>query len=215
MESELPKLYVQKISCNCLGPWLLLKESGIPFELVVVDITKGDSHTPEFLALNPMGKVPVFVGHDGMVVWESNTIMRYICEKYPVPDHFFPRDVNLRGRVEMALDWRQSVLMPNLCKVAYPQLGFSKDSSRIQEGKEALNKDLKVLTDFFLHETPFIGGTMPCIADYAIALPLLYLYVTDYRTPGKVREYLETLASKTPSWNEVTLELKNFMSSLK
>ena len=44
---------------------------------------------------------------------------------------------------------------------------------------------------------------MPCIADYAIALPLLYLYVTDYRTPGKVREYLETLASKTPSWNEV------------
>ena len=95
MESELPKLYVQKISCNCLGPWLLLKESGIPFELVVVDITKGDSHTPEFLALNPMGKVPVFVGHDGMVVWESNTIMRYICEKYPVPDHFFPRCASL------------------------------------------------------------------------------------------------------------------------
>lgn len=74
---------------------------------------------------------------------------------------------------------------------------------------------MKVLTDFFLHETPFIGGTAPCIADYAIALPLLYLYATDYRTPSKVREYLETLASKTPSWNGVTEELKNFMSSLK
>ena len=88
---ELPKLYVHKISCNCLGPWLLLKEAGIPFELVVVDVTKGDSHTPEFLALNPMGKVPVFVNADGTVVWESNTIMRYIAEYFDIPDSFFPR----------------------------------------------------------------------------------------------------------------------------
>lgn len=194
---------------------MLLKESGIPFELIILDPTRGETHTPDFLAMNPMGKLPVFVGPDGTVVWETNTIMRYICEKYAMAEKFYPREVNLRGRVEMALDWRQSVLMPSLMKVTYPYLGFSKDKSQINDGKLALDRDLKVLTDFFLRETPFIGGSLPCIADYAIALPLLYLYATDYRTPAKVRDYLETLASRTPCWNEVTEDLKNFMSTLK
>jgi glutathione S-transferase len=198
-----------------MGPWMLLRESNIPFDLIEVDFAKGDTHTPEFLSMNPMGKVPTYVEADGSVIWESNAIMRYICERHGVPEHFYPRDVNLRGRLEMALDWRQTVLYPNLTKVTYPYLGFSKDKTKIAEGKAALDKDLKVLTDFFLRETPFIGGAMPCIADYAIGLPLLYLYATDYRNPAKVREYLENLASKTPCWNEVTDALKEFMSALR
>ena len=114
----------------------------------------------------------------------------------------------------MALDWRQTVLFPNVAKLSYPALRFSKDRSRVVEGKEALNKDLKVLADFFLRETPFIGGALPCIADYSIALPLVYLYATDYPIPAKIREYLENLASKTPAWNEVTDEIKRYISRL-
>eukprot|EP00993_Chasmostoma_nieuportense_P002427 NODE_3222_length_1007_cov_169.346591_g3076_i0.p1 GENE.NODE_3222_length_1007_cov_169.346591_g3076_i0~~NODE_3222_length_1007_cov_169.346591_g3076_i0.p1 ORF type:complete len:288 (-),score=72.79 NODE_3222_length_1007_cov_169.346591_g3076_i0:142-960(-) len=210
-----PTLYVYKLSANCLAPWLLLMEAKIPFVLIEVDITRGESHTPEFLSMNPMGKVPTFVDTDGTVIWESNTIMRFICEKHRVPEHLYPHDVNLRARIEMAMDWRQTVLYPNLTNVAFPFLGFSKDRSRIAEGKQSLDKDLKVLTDFYLRETPFIGGARPCIADYSIALPLLYLYRTDYRTPVKVREYLENLASQTPDWNEVTDALKNFMANLR
>jgi glutathione S-transferase len=211
----LPKLYVHKVSTNCLGPWLLLKEAGIPFELIELDLARGDTHTPEFLSMNPMGKVPTYLETDGTVIFESNSIMRFICEKYCVPEHFYPHDVNLRGRIEMALDWRQTVLYPNVVKVAYPSLGMSKDRSKVKEGQLALTKDLKVLTDYFLRETPFIGGALPSIADYSVALPLLYLYSTEYQTPVKVREYLDNLASKTPSWNEVTDALKNFMASLK
>eukprot|EP00667_Euglena_gracilis_P017139 EG_transcript_18028 len=213
--SALPKLYVHRISADSLAPWMLLREKGIKCEVIAVDPTRGETHDPDFLAMNPMGQLPVFVGPDSSVIWESNTILRYICEKWPYAERFYSRDVNLRGRIEMALDWKQSTLMPSLMKVAYPYLGFSKDKSQINDGKVALDQNLKVLTDFFLRETPFIGGIEPCIADYAIALPLLYLYVTEYRTSPKVREYLETLAAKTPSWNEVTEDLKNFMSTLK
>jgi glutathione S-transferase len=212
-DAPLPKLYIHQLSTNCMGPWMLLRESGIPFDLIEVDFLRGDTHTPEFLSMNPMGKVPTYVESDGSVIWESNAIMRYICERHAVPEHYYPRDVNLRGRIEMALDWRQTVLYPNLTKVTYPYLQFSKDRSKITEGKAALDKDLKVLTDFFLRETPFIGGAMPCIADYAIGLPLLYLYATDYRNPAKVREYLENLAGKTPCWNEITDALKDYMST--
>eukprot|EP00999_Lentomonas_sp_LEN2_P000061 NODE_1060_length_1030_cov_117.228128_g1015_i0.p1 GENE.NODE_1060_length_1030_cov_117.228128_g1015_i0~~NODE_1060_length_1030_cov_117.228128_g1015_i0.p1 ORF type:complete len:317 (+),score=70.57 NODE_1060_length_1030_cov_117.228128_g1015_i0:73-951(+) len=209
---RIPKLFVTRVSANCLGPWLLLRESGIPFELVDVDVGKGETHTPAFLAMNPMGKVPTFADTDGTVIWESNAIMRYICMRYEVADKFFPASVQLRGRIEMALDWRQTVLYPNLAKVAYPFLGFSKDRSKIAEGKAALDKDLKVLMDFFLHETPFIGGATACIADYSVGLALLYVYATDFKTPARVKEYLENLAAQCPHWNEVTEALKNYMA---
>ena len=114
----------------------------------------------------------------------------------------------------MALDWRQTVLYPNLAKLCYPAMGFSKDKSRVSEGRENLDKDLRILSDFFLRETPFIGGALPCVADYSIGLPLLLLYATDYRIPAKIREYLENLASKTPAWNEVTEDLKRYIARL-
>jgi glutathione S-transferase len=209
------RLYIHHISADSLGPWMLLRQTCLPADLVFVDPTRAETQDPGFLAMNPMGELPVFVSPDGTVVWEPNTILRYICEKFPAAEHFYPRDVNLRGRVDMALDWRQSTLMPALEKVAYPYLGFSKDKSRINEGKADLDQNLRVLTDFFLRETPFIGGSIPSIADYSVALPLLYLYGTDYRLSPKVRDYLETLAGATPAWNEVTENLKNFMATLK
>ena len=88
---KVPKLYVAKISANCLGPWLLLKEIGVPFELVEVDILNGDNHTREFLAMNPMGQVPTYAETDGTVIWESNAIMRFICDRHHVPKHYYPK----------------------------------------------------------------------------------------------------------------------------
>lgn len=192
-----------------------MKSAGIPFEFVEVDIAEGDNRSLEFLAMNPLGQVPTYAETDGTVIWESNAILRFICDRHIVPRHMYPKEqTNLKGRIEMALDWRQTALYPNIAKLSYPALRFSKDKSRVAEGKEALEKDLKILVEFFLRETPFIGGALPCIADYAVGLPLLYLYATDFAIPYKVREYLENLASKTPAWNEVTEELKRYISRL-
>jgi len=210
---NLPRLYIHPIAADSLGPWMVLKEAGIPAELIIVDPIHGETNTSDFLAMNPTGKLPVFVGTDGAVIWGTNSVLRYLAERYPQAEHFYPRDANLRGRVEMALDWRFTSLLPPLQKVTYPALGWSGDHERSADAKIVLDGVLRVLTDFYLRETPFIGGLTPCIADYSVALPLLYLYATDYRTPAKVREYLEAIAAKTPCWNEVTEELKNFMTT--
>eukprot|EP00994_Dinema_validum_P001182 NODE_1235_length_1041_cov_194.218750_g946_i0.p1 GENE.NODE_1235_length_1041_cov_194.218750_g946_i0~~NODE_1235_length_1041_cov_194.218750_g946_i0.p1 ORF type:complete len:286 (-),score=32.32 NODE_1235_length_1041_cov_194.218750_g946_i0:133-990(-) len=209
----IPKLYVNKLSANCMGPWILLREANIHFELM--DVQMQDCKSADFLSMNPMGKVPTYMDSDGSVIWESNSIMRFICEKHNVDERFFPHESNLRGRIEMALDWRQTVLYPDVANVAYPALGWTQDKSKINEGKLALDKHLKILTDFFLRETPFIGGALPCIADYAIGLLLLYLYRAEYRVPTKVRAYVEELAHKTPSWNEVTNALNKYTSNLR
>ena len=59
---------------------LFLEEAGIPYEPIPVDTRKGDQHKPEFLAINPNGKVPAIVDGDA-VVFDSNAILLYLAEK--------------------------------------------------------------------------------------------------------------------------------------
>src|ERR1700690_282235 len=59
---------------------LFLEESGLPYDLVPVDTRKGDQFKPEFLAVNPNGKVPA-IDDNGVFVFDSNAILLYLAEK--------------------------------------------------------------------------------------------------------------------------------------
>jgi glutathione S-transferase len=60
----------------------LLEELGLPYEIEITDVRAGAGQTPEFLAINPMGKVPAIVD-DGEAVAETGAICLYIGDKYP------------------------------------------------------------------------------------------------------------------------------------
>src|SRR3954453_17758212 len=59
---------------------LFLEESGLPYELIPVDTRKGEQFKPEFLKVNPNGKVPA-IDDDGVFVFDSNAILLYLGEK--------------------------------------------------------------------------------------------------------------------------------------
>jgi GST-like protein len=59
---------------------LMLEECGLPYEPVPVDTRKGEQHKPDFLAINPNGKVPAIVDGDA-TVFDSNAILLYLAEK--------------------------------------------------------------------------------------------------------------------------------------
>jgi GST-like protein len=78
---------------------LMLEECGLAYEPVPVDTRKGQQHTPEFLAINPNGKVPVIVDDDA-TVFDSNAILLYLAEK---TGKFLPANTpKLRGEL---LSW--------------------------------------------------------------------------------------------------------------
>jgi glutathione S-transferase len=74
----LMKLYNVAYSGNSYKVRLLLAQLGIPYELIEVDILKGESRTPEFLKINPNGRTPV-LDDNGFVLAESNAIMAYLA----------------------------------------------------------------------------------------------------------------------------------------
>jgi glutathione S-transferase len=77
---------------------LLLRQLGIPFERVEVDILAGATRTPEFLRRNPNGRIPVLELPDGTQLAESNAIQCYLAEGTP----FLPEDRVARAQV---LQW--------------------------------------------------------------------------------------------------------------
>jgi glutathione S-transferase len=72
------RLYDSAISGNSYKVRLLAAQLGIPLEIVPVDILRGESRTPEFLALNPNGRTPV-IDDAGFVLAESNAILAYLA----------------------------------------------------------------------------------------------------------------------------------------
>ena len=75
-----------------------LQELGVPFEAITVDLPAGEHRRPEFLKLNPAGKLPVLVDGD-VVLTESVAIARYLAEKY-AEKGFLARDLAQRAQVD-------------------------------------------------------------------------------------------------------------------
>ena len=74
------RLYDNHLSGNGYKPRLLLAHLGRSYERVELDILKGETRTPEFLAVNPNGRIPVLVLQDGARIAESNAILFFLAE---------------------------------------------------------------------------------------------------------------------------------------
>ena len=89
------KLHVFPPSPNAKKVMVMADEAKLPVEIQIVDLTKGEQKTPEFLALNPNGKMPVLEFDDGTSLWESNAIVNKLADMggsdlFPKSDARFP-----------------------------------------------------------------------------------------------------------------------------
>jgi GSH-dependent disulfide-bond oxidoreductase len=99
---------------NCQKIAIMLEECELPYEIVPVNITRGEQFSPEFLKLNPNNRVPAILDPDGpggkpISVFESGAILLYLSEK---TGRFMPKDVRARIRVHEWLFWQVSALGP-------------------------------------------------------------------------------------------------------
>ena len=103
-------LYSMQRSGNCYKVRLALAQLGVPHRLVEVDILKGESRTPDFLAMNPSGHVPLLEVTPGRYLPESNAILWYIAGGSPLA----PEDRIDRAEALQWMFFEQHSLEPNL-----------------------------------------------------------------------------------------------------
>jgi glutathione S-transferase len=109
------RLFDYLISGNGYKVRLLLTQLGVPFERIELNITKGETRTPEFLRKFPNGRIPAVELDDGKLLFESNAIISYFAEGTP----FMPADRFQRAQVLQWLFFEQYSHEPYIASVRY------------------------------------------------------------------------------------------------
>jgi glutathione S-transferase len=101
-------LYATAGSGNCFKPILLMKQLDLPFATVLVDVLKGETRKPDYLAINPAGTVPYLRLSDGRGIGESNAMLWYLAEG----SHLVAADPYQRAKMLQWMFFEQSSLEP-------------------------------------------------------------------------------------------------------
>ena len=160
------KVYGDYKSGNCYKVKLMLTLLGIPYEWIDIDILKGDTQTPKFLAKNPNGKVPVLELEDGTCLWESNAILNFLADG----SEFLPTEPRLRTQVLQWQFFEQYSHEPYIAVARFIQFYLNMPEDRLEEYKTTHKggyKALKVM-ERQLQATPYLVGEQFSIADIAL-----------------------------------------------
>ena len=159
-------LYGMTGSGNCYKPALLMKQLGIPFRWQEVNLLKGESHTSEFLALNPVGKVPTLVLPDSRTLSESNAMLCYLAEGSPM----LPADRYARAQVLQWMFFEQYSHEPYIATVRFWIKFLDKREAWAEKIADARKKGVAALgvMEQQLAKTPFLTGEVYSVADIAL-----------------------------------------------
>jgi glutathione S-transferase len=151
------KLYDFKSSPNCQRVKVVLAEKNLPYEIVPIDLRKQEQKTPEYLKMNPYGKVPVLTD-DGTVLYESLIINEYLEEKYPNPP-LLPKDPARKANARILIDYGMAHFDNAYQKLRMETMKEAKDQSQpiIDGAKNELRKLLQRFEDQLGEQSYMMG----------------------------------------------------------
>jgi len=191
------KILGKPTSINVRKVLWLCEELALPYALEPWGAGYRDTNTPEFLVLNPNAMVPVVVDGDA-VLWESNTICRYLAGKAG-RDDLLPRDVLARARVEQWMDWQAGDLN-NAWRYAFMSLvrrsPAHQDDAALAASAAAWNRHMAILEGQLERSGGFVAGPTFTLADIVIGLSVNRWFMTPIERPALpgVQAYYDRLA---------------------
>ena len=203
------KLYSHPFSTAGRPVRLLLAEKGIACEEVFVDLMQGAHHQEPYASLNPSKMVPM-LEDDGFRLTESSAILKYLAEKYDLPE--YPKALQARARVNEAMDFLNTQFYRDFgYGVVYPQL-FPHHQRRSDEahagciewGQKGAKRWLEVLDKHYLGNRAYLAGDTITIADYLGSgiISIGELVGIDFADYPNLRAWLGRM-KQLPHWGEV------------
>lgn len=176
------KIWGRRNSIHTQRVLWICTEIGLPFELILASATMGpDGHisggggafgvvdTAEYRAMNPNGTIPT-IDDDGFVLWESNTICRYLAQTHD-PQALFGDDLKTLGLASQWMDWTNTQLEPALHILVMELVRLAEDErnpANVEETRRGVLPALQRL-DNHLGTRPYVAGDRFTIGDIAPA----------------------------------------------
>ena len=157
----------------CQKVRVVLAEKDLEYERVHVDLHKQEQRAPEFLKLNPYGKVPVLIDED-VVIYDSTIINEYLNEEYPNPP-LMPEDSAGRARVRLLEDFADNSFTPpaGMILTELHKAEGERDAERVRRYQTEISRVLGRL-EVMLEGKPYLAGEFS-LADVAFAPRVLTL----------------------------------------
>ena len=199
-------LYCGRMSGNSARAAFALLEADAGHRVHVLDTRKGENRAPDYLALNPMGKVPAFADGD-FKLWESNAIGWYVAEKRPAA-RLLPDSIEGRASVHRWLFFQTGHVTPacvtvfrNTNQRMQAYWNAAADPKALEGGRKELARYLPVL-ESALGDREWLEGVFS-LADIAFT-PHLALVAEggfDFSPYPRLRAWLDRLTAR-PAWRE-------------
>ena len=156
---------------------IALEELALPYTLKVLDLAKGEQKTPQFLAINPNGRIPAIVDHDedDFAVFESGACLVYLAEK---TGRLMPSDVKGRSRVMQWLMFQMGGIGPMMGQANVFYRYFPEKIQPAIDRYQGESKRLFRVLDGHLKDHEYLAG------DYSIADIANWAWVRTHRWSG-------------------------------
>ncbi|MEQ5841142.1 glutathione S-transferase [Paraburkholderia acidicola] len=178
------KVWGRRSSFNVQKVLWFIGELGIPYEHIPAGGTFGVRDTPEFLAMNPHGRVPL-IDDGGTVVWESHSILRYLAARYGRPS-FWDEDPGRQSNADRWMDWSQTSLQPAFLTGVF--WGFYRTPPALRDWT-AIKKSIGLCAQYVqllnqvLSDRPFLAGDSLTLADIPTGTNLYRYFELEIQRP--------------------------------
>ncbi|XP_072388086.1 glutathione S-transferase 1-like [Diabrotica undecimpunctata] len=196
-----PILYHLSLSGPSRGAYLAAKAAGVDVDIQIIDVSKREQFTEEFLKINPQHTVPTLVDGD-FAVWDSHAIAGYLATVYSKDDNLYPKDPKKRALVDQRLFFDCGTLYPRIRAICYPILREGEDQI-YDEHKGPLEEALGFL-DVFLEGNDFVTGKHLTIADCSLVASVSSIVAIgwDVSAYSNVANWLARCALAIPDYEE-------------
>ena len=161
------RLWGRATSSNVMKVIWLLEELGLPYERRDVGGPFGGTGTPEYRAMQPLGLVPALEEDGGFTMFESNAILRYLCNAHAPSTPLYPVEPRSRARVETWMDFQQTALTRPATVVFLGLIRTppeQRDAAAIAEGIRQ-TAAIWAIIDQQLAKHPYVAGETLTLAD--------------------------------------------------
>ena len=170
------KMWGRNTSSNVQKAMWAVGELNLEHQRIDVGGAFGKNKESAYLAMNPNGLVPTLEEEDGFLLWESNSVVRYLAGKHG--GTLEPKDPKVRAKASQWMDWQLSVMGPAITPVFWGLIRTppeKRDQGAIDAGKEKTTAAARIL-DEQLGRTRFMAGDEFSYGDIPVGI-MIYRYM--------------------------------------